>query len=277
VEAVLASFRANPGITSDALSAHLAAAHAAILRQQVEPALSQMRSTVVVLLANAETAICGHVGDSRLYHFRGGAVEFQTVDHSVPGALAASGAIQLDDIRFHEDRNRVLRSLGNDGDVNPVIEELSLNPGDAFLLCTDGFWEYVTEMEMEADSAKAQAPADWLRFMASRLLSRAKPENDNWTAMGVFFGSQTAPVTERHAKGGGTKRRRLSLMEKFSWVAIFCLTATLLVFLGVALYPERVAAILKKRPLGPHRHERTMNPRGKTGKRSEPSEQKPVQ
>ncbi len=100
VDAVLQSFRANPAISSDAMRVHLAAAHTAVLRQQSEPALSQMRSTIVVLLANERTAVCGHIGDSRLYHFQAGVVDFQTIDHSVPGALAASGAIPLRRTRF---------------------------------------------------------------------------------------------------------------------------------------------------------------------------------
>src|SRR5579872_5943301 len=47
VDAVIASFRANPSVTADALRSHLIAAHTAILQRQGEPALSQMRSTIV--------------------------------------------------------------------------------------------------------------------------------------------------------------------------------------------------------------------------------------
>ena len=248
VDAVLNSFHANPVVTSQALLSHLTAAHAAILRQQNEPALSQMRSTIVVLLANDQTAVYGYIGDSRLYHFQGGAVEFQTIDHSVPGALAAGGSIAYDQIRFHEDRNRVLRSLGNEGNVNPVIGERSLCQGDMFLLCTDGFWEYVTEFEMEADSAKSSAPTDWLRLMVSRLLGRAKPEHDNYTAVALFFRSQTAPLPRpRTKRGGGIAHNPLNLTEKLSWLAIASLTATLLILLGVSLFHDRIAAFLLKR------------------------------
>jgi serine/threonine protein phosphatase PrpC len=250
VEAVLSSFRANPVVTANALLGHLAAAHDAILRQQNEPALSQMRSTVVVLLANDQAAVYGYIGDSRLYQFQAGSVEFQTVDHSVPGALAAGGSIAYDQIRFHEDRNRVLRSLGNEGKVNPVIGEVSLCQSDMFLLCTDGFWEYVTEFEMEADLAKASAPADWLRFMVSRLLGRAKTEHDNYTATAIFFRSQTAPLPQaRRRRSGGTRQNRSGLTERLSWLAIACLTATLLILLGVCLFREQIASVILKRRL----------------------------
>jgi serine/threonine protein phosphatase PrpC len=266
VDAVLQSFRANPAVSSDAMRVHLAAAHTAVLRQQSEPALSQMRSTIVVLLANERTAVCGHIGDSRLYHFQAGVVDFQTIDHSVPGALAASGSIPYDQIRFHEDRNRVLRSLGNEGDVNPVIVERALCQGDMFLLCTDGFWEYVTEFEMEADAAKASAPADWLRFMTSRLLGRAKPNHDNYTAAAVLFRSPTAPLPQRRARGAsGTKPSRLSLTEQLSWLAVVCLTATLMMFLAANVFAEPLAQALAKRNLSvPWAHRRASGASKKT-------------
>ena len=243
VDTVLASFRANPAVTSEALWTHLSAAHAAILQHQGEPSLSQMRSTVVVLLADGDRAVCGHMGDSRLYQFRQGAVEFQTADHSVPGALAASGAIQNDDIRFHEDRNRVLRSLGNDDEIKPSITERPLRHGDAFLLCTDGFWEYVTELEMEADAAKTETPNDWLRDMASRLLRRAKAENDNWTAMAIFFQS---PRTVTESGKRPAVKVPMSLLEKVSWGAVAFLTVTLLVFVAVIFYPRQVVNLPEK-------------------------------
>jgi serine/threonine protein phosphatase PrpC len=269
VDAVLSSFQANPSVTADALRGYLATAQAAIQAQQGEPGLSQMRSTIVVLLANERTAVCGHIGDSRLYQFRSGAVAFQTVDHSVPGSLAAAGSIAYDQIRFHEDRNRVLRSLGNNADLNPAITERPLSPGDTFLLCTDGFWEYVTEFEMEADSAKAPAPADWLRFMGSRLLSRAKPDHDNYTALAVVFRSPAAPMpAPRERSGPAADRSAMSLSEKLAWVAFACLTVTLLIFVAVGLFPDPLAGALAKR------HWFSPAPAGNGGKRAaEPQRQ----
>jgi len=279
VDAVLASFRANPRVAADALRSHLAAAHSAIIQRQNEPSLSQMRSTIVVLLADSERAVCGHLGDSRLYQFRNGAVEFQTVDHSVPGALAASGSIQADEIRFHEDRNRVLRSLGNADELNPTIVERPLRQGDVFLLCTDGFWEYVTELEMEADSAKTSAPEEWLHDMASRLLHRAQPENDNWTAVAVFAGppAVTSALRSRRVEAG--TGRPMSVMEKASWAAIAFLGATLLVFLIILLFPQRVAAILRKTPRvsAPHAGKADTGKNATTRRKDTATPGKPIQ
>jgi len=246
VDAVLTSFQSNPIVSPEALRGFLVAAQTAVLREQAEPSLSQMRSTVVVLLANDQAAVCGHIGDSRLYHFQTGAVVFQTTDHSVPGALAAGGSIPYDQIRYHEDRNRVLRSLGNSAEVNPAIAERSISNGDMFLLCSDGFWEYVTEPEMEADATKAAAPADWLRFMASRLLKRAKPEHDNYTAVAVFCGPVALMAPPLEAGGGRSQSPGISHSEKSIWVALWCLGLILAFFLGVALFAQPLAKAVVK-------------------------------
>ena len=63
---------------------------------------------------------------------------------------------------------------------------VAMESGDAFLLCTDGFWEYVTEGEMEVLLTKSARADDWLAALAARLLARAAPGNDNYTATAVF-------------------------------------------------------------------------------------------
>ena len=160
------------------------------LKQRGNPALERMRTTLVILTTDGTAALWGHVGDSRLYHFRGGRLTAQTEDHSVPQAMVKAGEIRAADIRHHEDRNRLLRTLGNDDEPRPTVVPgpVQLAVGDAFLLCTDGFWEYVTETEMEITLAKATDPETWLRIMTRRLLERAEPGHDNYTAMAVMVG-----------------------------------------------------------------------------------------
>jgi len=192
VEAVLDAFARGPREAApDTVRTLLRRAQDAVVaRQEEDPALASMRTTLTVLVADEETgqAAWGHVGDSRLYFFRSGAVVEQTRDHSVPWALAEAGDISPDDVRFHEDRDRLLRVLGKGEDFRPetVKRARLVKPGDAFLLCVDGFWEYVTETEMEADLAKSETPGEWLRFMERRLLARAGEKHDNYTAAGVF-------------------------------------------------------------------------------------------
>lgn len=190
VKSFLASFADNPGPASpDSLGRHLQAAHAAVVEQRrQEPVLDPMRTTFVALVSNGLSACWGHVGDSRLYCFRGGRLAARTKDHSVPQAMADAGEISPEDICHHEDRNRLLRDLGGDKSLRPTMAPpVNLQAGDVFLLCTDGFWESVSETAMEADLAKSASPEQWLRHMHFRVIQNAPKNQDNYTAIAVFI------------------------------------------------------------------------------------------
>ena len=148
------------------------------------------KTTMVVLSSDGEHALWAHVGDSRLYHFRAGALLTQTRDHSVPQVLASAGDIPAGAVRGHEDRNRLLRCLGGDGIARPSMTEepVRLEAGDVFLLCSDGFWEPVTEEDMMATLTTAPSPEVWLAEMERRLIERVAPGHDNYTALAVFVG-----------------------------------------------------------------------------------------
>ncbi|MEW6366876.1 MAG: protein phosphatase 2C domain-containing protein [Acidobacteriota bacterium] len=190
VDAVLDSFREGPELSAAALDRLVMAAQNGLLKRQAEePSLVNMRTTIVILVSDGTRALWAHLGDTRLYHIRGGRIVHQTKDHSVPQALVDAGEITVEQIRRHPDRNRLLRCLGREEELRPVIPEspCELQEGDAFLLCTDGFWDYVTESEMEEDLAKTGTPKEWLALMEGRVLERATGVNDNYTAVSTIY------------------------------------------------------------------------------------------
>ncbi|MBU8878506.1 protein phosphatase 2C domain-containing protein [Bacillus sp. FJAT-29790] len=164
-----------------------------IIHQQQKSGINKrsMRTTIVILTFENDKACWAHVGDSRVYHIREGRVIAQTKDHSVCQALVNAGEITPELIRFHEDRNRLYRVLGSDGAVKATIlnDEVSIQQGDAFLLCSDGFWEYVTEIEMENTRISASTPFEWLQKMEAILNERILEGNDNYSALAVFVSS----------------------------------------------------------------------------------------
>lgn len=174
------------GADPEGLKELIQRAHRAV--RAIQTPACAMKSTVAALEIAGSRAAWAHVGDSRLYHFRDGRLEFQTRDHSASQIAVFMGEITVDEIRFHEDRSRVLRALGQADD--PLTVEAArreLPPGrHAFLLCSDGFWEYVLEPEMAADLAQAADPLDWLTRMRARLSARAPADNDNNTAAAVW-------------------------------------------------------------------------------------------
>lgn len=184
VEAVCSDWEgeADPGD----LANRIARAHQTIREKQTPDCM--MKSTVVLLALRGQQSAWAHVGDSRLYHFHQGKLEFQTRDHSASQVAVLLGEITPDQIRFHEDRGRILRALGQEGDLRPETGEQTLPPGrHAFLLCSDGFWEYVLEQEMEEDLRAAADPQGWLDAMRGRLSRRTPPDNDNNTAAAVWL------------------------------------------------------------------------------------------
>ena len=147
-----------------------------------------MKSTAVVLAVKDGKAAWVHVGDSRLYHFLDGKLVYQTKDHSASQLAVLLGDIEPEQIRFHEDRARLTRALGQSDALRVEIADEWLVPGNhAFLLCTDGFWEYVLEHEMEEDLRAAIDPEQWLNTMRQRIGKRAKPDHDNNTAAVVWL------------------------------------------------------------------------------------------
>lgn len=154
----------------------------------LETNLKSMRTTLVVLLCEDNQATWAHIGDSRLYLVRDGKIIVQTKDHSVCQALVNAGEITPEQIRFHEDRNRLYRVLGSEGAIKATVlsEAIPIYAGDVFLLCSDGFWEYVTEEEMENTRIICSNPDDWLHLMEGILKVRVSGSNDNYSAIAVF-------------------------------------------------------------------------------------------
>jgi serine/threonine protein phosphatase PrpC len=102
--------------------------------------LVEMGSTVVVLRIDGDRAVVGHVGDSRIYRLRDGALTQLTVDHSLVAQFVAAGQMTADEAARHPYRNIVTRALGTPtGEPEVAIE--SLRTGDVYLLCTDGLSE----------------------------------------------------------------------------------------------------------------------------------------
>ena len=150
-----------------------------------------MRTTLNVFVTEGETAGFAHIGDSRIYIFQRGKPVIRTKDHSVPQMLALSGEIAEEEIRFHPDRNRLLRCLGDRG--NRVKYEINgpfqLKKGMSILLCSDGFWEKVTEKQMMTDLRWARSVEGWLARMKKRVKKSEKSdsEQDNYSAVGIWI------------------------------------------------------------------------------------------
>lgn len=149
----------------------------------------EMKTTGVALTVINGKCRWGHVGDSRLYLFRKNKVKERTLDHSVPQMLALSGDIKEKQIRHHSDRNRLLRVVGIEWDEPryEISREVSIEDCQAFLLCTDGFWELIDEKRMGALLKKSAGAEQWLEAMMQEVAANgAGHDMDNYTAIAVI-------------------------------------------------------------------------------------------
>jgi len=177
------------------LNAFNFAHHTIIKKQQKDPKLSNMRTTLVVLCIKDNLAFWSHVGDVRLYHFRDNHIKFQTRDHSVPQMLADAGEITTDEIRHHTDRNKLLNSLGSKSCKPSIpLQYTQLEKGDFFHLSTDGFWEWITEKEMQSffmNSRRKEQPMSHvlalMEMHVRRLASGEQPDNDNYSGFNLHI------------------------------------------------------------------------------------------
>lgn len=175
--------------SSDFTACFQRAQDALLREQEALNAKDEMKTTLVCLEIKDGKAIWGHVGDSRLYLFDRSKLSKQTLDHSVPQMLVAIGEIESKGIRRHEDRNRLLRVLGIPWDrpKYEIADEIELGGDRTFLLCSDGFWEWIVERDMEKTLKNADTPDAWLKVMETRILKNGRgAKMDNYSAIAVF-------------------------------------------------------------------------------------------
>ena len=185
VDALFAGLTQMEAPDEAGLLALFQSANEEILRQQAQPGQEEMRTTAVALKLAGDTAVWAHVGDSRLYRFSNGELAGVTADHSVTYRKFLGGEISYMDVYHDDDRSRLLRVLGKEP-CRPEAGRAAVSPGDAFLLCSDGFWEFVYNEEIQADLCKSRTPEEWAEQMLLRHIRRTPPGNDNFSLITVF-------------------------------------------------------------------------------------------
>lgn len=184
--------------STDALSRAIQSAHMGIrsasARRAGADGVEAMHTTVVVLWIDSSRrrAVWSHVGDSRLYRVRAGQLELMTSDDSIVQRLADAGLITARQAAVHPQKNQLIAALGIDDGVDPhTVEPTPLLEGDAYLLCSDGWWGALDNGEIIDTLADASTPDEWLDAMQARVEARRAPRQDNFSAIGVWVGDPT--------------------------------------------------------------------------------------
>lgn len=154
---------------------------------EMQNAQSHMRTTVAALWLGDYRTIAANVGDSRIYQFRNGRIVYQSTDHSVAQMAVLVGEVEKSELRRSKDRNKLIRVVGEANPPKVDCVELTVQAGDRFLLCSDGFWEPVTEERMLETMASSATAQQWLRLMRQEVERANNPTQDNHTAIALVI------------------------------------------------------------------------------------------
>ncbi len=150
-------------------------------RAQRNPKLSGMGTTLVALVVEESRVWILNVGDSRCYRLRNGHLEQESLDHSLVEEQVRAGRMTPSEALRSPFRNMITRALGTQVEVTPDCFPLEAEPGDLFLLCSDGLTRELTDSDIQSMlSADLQ-----LQDHATRLIDAAKSAggNDNITCL----------------------------------------------------------------------------------------------
>ncbi len=174
------------GSARDRIHEAIAEANLAVLeRADREPGLYGMGTTLVALMIGRNPgpgkALIAHAGDSRCYLFRHGALSRCTHDHSLVDEQMRLGTMTQEEAERSPFRSVITRAIGTQETVSEEILEMETEPGDLFLLCTDGLTREVTEEQI----AQALGMGDDLQGAVERLVEEANEAGgrDNVTCL----------------------------------------------------------------------------------------------
>ena len=139
--------------------------------------LRGMATTAVAVLAGRGAPVVAHVGDSRIYLFRGGKLSQVTEDHSWVSEQVRAGVLSETDARRHPWRNVVTRALSGGDDPEVDVETLDLKPGDRIVLCSDGLSGVVPPDRMSEIIGQSEDLGETCRALVEAANAAGGPDN----------------------------------------------------------------------------------------------------
>ena len=190
-----------------------------------------MGTTLVVAVTRGKYATVASIGDSRAYLLRAGRINLLTRDHSLVAEQVAQGQITADEARESPHRNILTHALGHRARLDskmPNVFELTLLAGDRLFLCTDGFYDVVTDDDLQDLLGRADADT-----VAEELVALAveRGASDNVTAIVATAEEPRRDIAQ--VLGPGTVQERSSLLPQLAIAAALLIAILAVLFLFV--------------------------------------------
>jgi protein phosphatase len=209
--------RSGASIGTSAITESIELANRAILdTARTQPEYAGMGSTIVVAIFREGKVSIGHVGDSRLYRFRGGRLKQMTQDHSVVQELVSRGMYTPEEARQSVGKNLVTRALGVDPDVAVDVSEHEAQDADLYLLCSDGLNDVVSDTEIEHILEQPKQTLDaTVGILVSLANQRGGPDNISVILVDVRTPTPRNPTDEQSAPDDADDDFRISRSDTF--------------------------------------------------------------
>jgi serine/threonine protein phosphatase PrpC len=148
-------------------------------RTHTDRRLAGMGTTCTAIAIHDGLAYSAHVGDSRIYLIRAGCAYRMTEDHSATMQLVDQGMLTLDEANRHEDRNLILRAMGTHETLEVAVWQapFPVRSGDAFVLCTDGLYESISDDDIASLCTAAPTADEACRALIDAALARVCTDN----------------------------------------------------------------------------------------------------
>ena len=152
-------------------------------KQEETEKYSLMHTSLLVVISNYNSFLYGNVGNTRLYHLRGGYVVSQSRDDTIAQLLVDENALDMNDMKYHRQRNDLLQAIGDFGKIKPNIikNPVTLQENDMLCLTTIGFWENIDEREMEVEISRYPNKDSLLRSLEHKVMATIRESVENYT------------------------------------------------------------------------------------------------
>lgn len=152
-----------------------------------EPIFESMISTAAILITDGKKYICAHIGNTRIYVFRKGILEYITSDHTTAMEKYKSGEITFTEMRAIED-SKLIGIIDKESNPDAEISEIyKVKEHTAFLICSDGFWLNISEENMETALKNTKSSKVWLGDMLLMIEETANDDCGNISAAAVIM------------------------------------------------------------------------------------------
>lgn len=172
------------------LNIYSMAAERVNLMQNNYSEFNKLSATLNTLYISGNTAYLSHIGNARTYFLRNRKIVVKTNDHTQAAVLVKAGTILEDNIRSNRYRKIILKSLGqgySDSDYE-VIRPILVQPGDDFIICSDGLWELIEDETIEKTLPDTADPVKWISGMIKYIEDANIRNKDNISVIAIHIG-----------------------------------------------------------------------------------------